>query len=250
MSEENETITPEPVFGPDKWKRDGDYGLIGSVDYVFDEYGGIDWRATIPSKYKYPNKEWFFLNGKDKPETAEGLSDEQTIISLKGLKWAAKVRGYKSCIIETKTDGNTVTAECEIKWIPNYETDHEVIYMEVANASPENVDEFCSKFLETVAANRAFCRCVRNFLNVNSVSDEEIDTSEKEEESKATKPASTKPQDILAALAFDKGYEDFKFLQDSFKGLGFFHDKMDAWVEYKNIPAKSARELIAKLKDS
>ena len=53
----------------------------------------------------------------------------------------------------------------------------------MANATLNNTSSFATKFLEAIACNRAFIRCVRNFLNVHIVGDDEIDKS-------AVKPAS------------------------------------------------------------
>ena len=52
-----------------------------------------------------------------------------------------------------------------ITYLPNYETNFkEVTFSDVANATIENTSSFAKKFLETIACNRAFVRCVRNFL--------------------------------------------------------------------------------------
>ena len=53
-----------------------------------------------------------------------------------------------------------------------------LIYSDTANATLDNTDSFCAKFLETIACNRAFVRCVRNYLGVHIVGADEIDKSE------------------------------------------------------------------------
>ena len=50
-------------------------------------------------------------------------------------------------------------------------------YTDVGNATLANTDAFCAKFLETIACNRAFVRCVRNYLNIHIVGADEIDKS-------------------------------------------------------------------------
>ena len=59
----------------------------------------------------------------------------------------------------------------------NIDSKPEVLYEEYANATSENTNDFCLKFLETIACNRAFVRCVRNFLNINIVGVDELDNS-------------------------------------------------------------------------
>ena len=64
------------------------------------------------------------------------------------------------------------------KFLPNYETGGQAVtFQDMANATLNNTSNFATKFLETIACNRAFVRCVRNFLNVHIVGDDEIDKS-------------------------------------------------------------------------
>ena len=86
---------------------------------------------------------------------------------------------------------NHVAVSCNITYLPNYETNFkEVTFSDVANATIENTSSFAKKFLETIACNRAFVRCVRNFLNVHIVGDDEIDKSD------LKMPTSSQTQDL------------------------------------------------------
>ena len=61
-----------------------------------------------------------------------------------------------------------VVATCSIDWIPNYETeDRAVTFSAIGDASPHNTQSFAKFFLGPIAENRAFVRCVRNFLKIN-----------------------------------------------------------------------------------
>jgi len=46
-----------------KFNRD-EYGLLPSIEYIFDKDGFIDWRSMIPKEYLFPNRYWFELKGK------------------------------------------------------------------------------------------------------------------------------------------------------------------------------------------
>ena len=68
-----------------------------------------------------------------------------------------------------------MSAICTILWLPNYETNDDYVnFQSIANSTSENCGEFMESFKETQAENRAFVRCVRNFLNINIVGDDEI----------------------------------------------------------------------------
>lgn len=233
-------------------------GLLDEFNYQYDEFGFIDWASIVPSKYKYPNKDWFYRHGKDIPESAEGLSEDQTIISLAGLKWVAKIRGYlkvSNKILHCSKD--KVVARCKISWIGDHTNVSEfacndvVEYSDCASATVDNTQEgFGKLYLEAIAVNRAFARCVRNFLGINSVSDVEMEGAPSVEggEPEQEKPTVVKAQGALEILAKEKGFNSFDEFRSSFKALEFFHKQMEDWVDYKNIPAKDSRTLMAKLK--
>lgn len=219
-------------------------------DIIYNEWGEPDWQKMIPKEFKYPNPDWFYRRGDEVPETVDGLSEEQMIISLVGLRWAARQRGYLRIdneIIESHPD--RCVASCCISWKKTEEDDHTTI-TDVASATKENTSGiFGPKFLEAIAANRAFCRAVRLSLGINSVSDEEVDPADinnpPAEEAPKTK---SKPQNALKSLAEEKGFDTFTKLRSVFKDLEYYHKKQDDWVDFDNLPAKECRVLIAKLK--
>jgi len=167
-------------YGPDAYKRNED-GLLENAEYEFNEDGSVNWRAMIKPEFLYPNRGWFEARNKPVPNSIEGLDDKQLLIMLGGIKELAKMRGYCGVDfdINNVSDGY-VTAKCTIHWHQNYESvnEYSTTYVDVANATLANTDAFCAKFLETIACNRAFVRCVRNYLNVHIVGADEIDKSQ------------------------------------------------------------------------
>ena len=162
--------------GPNSFKRDK-HGLLENIQYSFNEDGSVDWRSMIKDEHLFPNKSWFQLRKKDCPRSIDGLADHQLLIKLSGIKELARLRGFSKVHYETvKCEDHHVAVSCCITFIANYETDNEPVYFEdMANATIDNTNSFAKKFLETIACNRAFVRCVRNFLNVHIVGDDEID---------------------------------------------------------------------------
>lgn len=242
------------LFGPDVYKRD-DHGLLENVDYIFNEDGSVNWRAMIKPEFLYPNKDWFNFRNKDMPDSVDGLADNQLLIMLGGIKELARLRGFESVTFNTETTSpGYVTASCEITWSPNYESNKEcVVYQDVANATLDNTDSFASKFLETIACNRAFVRCVRNFLNIHIVGADEIDKSRGANNSvsiESVEAAALTPLGLLQkTLRAKKGvaaFDEFvELLKDFWKNETYKNKEVANWKCWSDIPTKEVRKLIA-----
>ena len=241
-------------YGPDVYKRNG-HGLLENVEYIFNEDGSVNWRAMIKEEFLYPNKGWFDSRNQPVPTSPEGLEDKQLLIMLGGIKELAKMRGYSTVAFDVvhSSDGY-VTAKCMINWNKNYETQDEVVYEDYANATLSNTDNFCAKFLETIACNRAFVRCVRNYLNIHIVGADEIDKSQATAQSYESDAVASPitPVDLLEKTLREKhnvdSFEGCKnVLRDLWKSESYRNEKAKEWSCFKDIPAKEARKLIVVL---
>ena len=232
-------------------------GLLSNVEYTFNEDGSINWRAMVKAEHLYPNKDWFELRKLEMPPTVEGLADNQLLIKLGGLKDLAKMRGFNSVSYEVvKSERDYVVVKCKINWIGNFETSGICVEFEdMANASLENTNDFCAKFLETIATNRAFVRCVRNFLNIHIVGDDEIDKSKSkskvyENSEQVQIDGDISPQNLLRNHAVKKlsisNFEDFKQkLRDMWLSESYQNPEAKSWNSFKDIPARECRKLIS-----
>ncbi len=250
-----------------KYSRDEE-GLLKSVDYKFNEDGSVNWRAMVDSKYLFPNKSWFEARNKPTPRSVDGLQDNQLLIKLAGIKELAKLRGYSSVRYNViKCEKDHVAIKCEISWVPNFENpSQESDYLpastqfeDVANATTENTSSFATKFLETIAANRAFVRCVRNFLNVHIVGDDEIDKSNglpQHPEADEVEPLKKlTPNGVLESLASSKlKCNSFNEFKDKLRELWtlelYRNDGAKNWQGFDDVPAKEARLLINIIKNN
>jgi len=249
----NKTPKAKKIFGPDIYKRD-EHGLLNGVEYNFNDDGSVNWRSMIKPEFLYPNKGWFDMRNQEMPSSIEGLKDNQLLIMLGGIKDLARLRGFNSVRFSTDREEDYVTAKCTIQWNGNYETDHSLItYEDVANATAENTDDFCYKFLETIACNRAFVRCVRNFLNINIVGADEIDKSNGKPSAKPNSQvisnAPITPSGLLEKTLRDKhgteSFDEFKqILRDLWKSEKYINESVKDWNNFSDIPAKEARKLI------
>jgi len=250
-------MSKSKIYGPDIYKRNV-HGLLENVDYKFNNDGSVDWRAMINPKYLYANKDWFESRKMDVPTTTEGLKDNQLLVMLGGIKELAKLRGYTCVNFDvTNVTEEYVVAKCTINWCNNYEcvSEFSTMYSDTANATLDNTDSFCAKFLETIACNRAFVRCVRNYLGIHIVGADEIDKSEgkapiQKKSGQASQIFAITPtgtlQKTLAEVLNITDFSDFKdHLRTLWKNETYKNKDIKDWNDFSDIPAKECRILIA-----
>jgi len=232
-------------------------GLLENVQYEFNEDGSVNWRAMIKEEHLFPNKSWFEMYKKPVPKTIKGLRDNQLLIKLSGIKELARLRGFDSVSYETvKCEYDHVAVKCCVCFIKNYETQEKVYYEDMANATFNNTSSFATKFLETIACNRAFVRAVRNFLNVHIVGDDEIDKSDgsnveiqqRSSSTNALSPNSVLESAAKANLSCDTFQEFKEHLRKFWSEDSYRNDDAKKWESYSDIPAKEARVLLSLVK--
>lgn len=159
---------------PPKVLKRNEYGLLEEppIPYVFNDDGYVNWRKMIRPEFLVPNKQ------RTQETDISKLEDKDLLILLGGIKELAQIRGFTCVSYDVPEAGpNYVIASCYINWIGNYETaGKEVSFQSIADASPDNTQSFARNYLAAIAENRAFVRCVRNFLKINIVGQEEIGT--------------------------------------------------------------------------
>lgn len=173
-----ENLLDAPTCIPPFVLTRNEYGLIcnSNLDYVYNEDGTINWRKMVKTEFLVPHKQVFERTGKPVPQSIEGLSDKELLILLGGIKELAATRGFSAIRYKLVSPSpEYVAAVCEIDWIPNYETQGRAVTTSgIGDASPLNTTSFGRIYLAPFAENRAFVRCVRQFLRINVVSQEEI----------------------------------------------------------------------------
>jgi len=252
MNETTKTKTNKPSVRDER-------GLLNGVNFIFNKDATVNWRAMVNPAHLYPNKDWFARRNQAVPETADGLRDEQLLIKLSGIKEVAKLRGYTSVhFLFPKLERDYVVASCTVNWISNFETNvnddennwDSSSYMDVANATFENTDGFGQKFLETIAANRAFVRAVRNYLGIHIVGEDEIakGNGAKAAASSVEGSADVSPQAILSKKFGESvggEFVDFKvWLRELWKSESYRNAEAANWKAWSDIPAKEARALL------
>jgi len=232
----------------ENFKRNED-GLIEGVKYVFNDDKTVNWRAMVPVEFVYLNPERrnsLELKYGKKLEEIDLLTtkvdDTDLILLLAGVKFLARLRGF-TAVRNTPfiaTEGYCA-CNCSIDFTPNFETfGVPVTFSDNACAHLGNTTKFGQKYLIEMASNRAFCRCVRNFLNINIVSKEELGSKQEEETNE-----SDVAYQILQQQMNEKGisFEKVKanLVKENFEGA-------EAFSSIKDIPKKKVFDLISRIK--
>lgn len=206
-------------------ERNGD-GLVKQIDYKYTKEGFVDWRAMINDDHVYINERFFEEQGLSVPESKDGLGDENLIIGLAAIKELARLRGFNSIrYITNFASPDYVSVTCEIEFIGNFETDMKpVVFSDIGAAHRDNTSGFASRYLDSIATNRAFSRAVRNFLNIHIVSSEEISSVDSSDVSViASETANASSIDAKSVLQ--------NYIKKKFKKVKSYAELMDVLKE-------------------
>lgn len=215
-------------------------GLIEGVNYQFNDDGSINWRKMIRPEFLVSNRD------RTSETDISKLEDKDLLILLAGIKNVAQLRGFTSVTYDVVAPSSDyVVATCKINWIPNYETEGNAItFSSIGDASPGNTKDFARHFLGPIAENRAFIRCVRNFLKINIVGQDEIGKSKNNVDELSESINIFEPSAILEKvmkeknLSFSKVKE--KLIKENFAGAENFSSVSD-------IPKIKIFELIERI---
>lgn len=173
----SQSLTP-----PTPFKRNPDTGLVEGIAYHYSPDGRIDWRRHCPPQFMYiiREREAAVLKAQGKPLTEIDLSlvDERWLrIKQAGFNYLANLRGYSSLQYHSlvSTDGKAAVV-CEMTFLPNTETGgYPLTCSAIASATIHSTGRDFASYLECFAENRSFARCVKRALQINILSEDEVD---------------------------------------------------------------------------
>jgi len=178
--------TPNPDIirpNPATFKRNPDTGLIEGFPYQYGPDGRIDWRRHVDPRYLYVIREKeaaaMKAQGKALADLDLSLVDERWLrIKLAGFNQLANLRGYRSIQYHSLHSSDSKAAVvCEIEFIGNVETEGlPIVCSGIASATIHSTGPNFASYLECFAENRAFARCVKRALQINILSEDEIDS--------------------------------------------------------------------------
>lgn len=233
----------ESINNPPKLFKRNDYGLIedSNLKYIFNDDGTINWRAMVKTQYLVNNRQ------KTQETDVSKLEDKDLLILLGGIKELAQIRGYSK--VEYKVvaaNENYFATSCRITWSPNYETEgKEVVFESLADASTQNTKSFARFFLAAIAENRAFVRCVRNFLKINIVSQEELGDAKLIQDPTFLQESPTSPYSLLDKVMKEKNIS-FESLKKKLSKEEV--ENSDNFNSINDIPKVKIFELIERMK--
>lgn len=231
---------------PINFKRN-EFGLLTHINYVFNSDGSVNWRKMVLPEFLQVNRSYKEqiekVYGKPVAELKkEDLDDKYLLILLAGIRQLAQLRGFSSIEFAPQScaPGYAATV-CRIKWLPIYEDGNgaATVTEALADAHIKNTNGFAQKYLMAIAENRAFTRCVRNFLRVNIVGEEEIDVNSEGE-------AATEPSTLLQKL-LDSKKIPFEQIKNELIAEGV--EKADSFASVSDIPKIKIFELLEKYGD-
>lgn len=248
-----------------------DDGLVVGLPYKTKEDGTLDWKSVVPSKYIYVNPDFKRREkieakyGKKYDEidpSIDNVEDTDLVIMLGGIKYLLKIRGYENLTYNVIDSGEQyASVNCSISFIPNVETENrKITFADNGSAHIGSTTDFGQKYLLEVATNRAFCRCVRNFLNIDVVSKEELGKDSIEEVTPKNTFNLTKQSKLLETLMSKKGIkwehiadklkkEDEKALAELKEGQEKPNPRWnDTYKSVSDLPPNIILELIERIK--
>jgi hypothetical protein len=210
----------------------------------------IDWRKLVNPKYLVPNMSKVPHGTAQKSLNVEELDDSQLLILLAGIKDLASLRGFSSVTYHVHAcSPQYVAVSCKIIWNPSPETNNLPVEFEsLADAHLENTKSFAKDFLMAIAENRAFVRCVRNYLRINIVGSDEIGDPNKGEMPEVANVAvvsSTHPASVLNDLMKKAGLT-FETIKATMEKEGDVDAKN--WNATYDIPNKTIFSLIQRIR--
>lgn len=218
-----------------KIERD-ENGLIKGLNYIFDVNGKVNWRKMIKLEHLVPMK------GIGETDVSK-LQDKDLLILLQGIKELADIRGYKSVTYRVlSSTPEYCCVACNIKWISNYEHEgREIEFESIGDASLNSTESFAKLYLGPIAENRAFVRCVRNFLRIAIIGKDEIGVSSAPKDNPS---GSNKQVKLLENLMQAKGVR-WEHIVDKLKKENTWKDEYES---INDLPKDILFSLIERLK--
>lgn len=147
------------------------------------EDGKVNWRAMVRPEHLYVKKEHAEALAKRLGKaigeiTVADAEDRHLVIRKAGILELADLRGYSSAIPKVShVQRDYVVVTTLVEW-KEFEGTDMITTGGVGEAHPDNTSQMGSAYLAAMAENRAFARAVRQFLQVDIVSSDELGSNQ------------------------------------------------------------------------
>lgn len=247
-------------------KKRNEFGLREGIEYKFREDGSIDWAKMLLPQHLVINKAYenqiVEKLGKPLAEvTVDEVEDHQKLTLLAGSRYLLDLRGFSKLKYSPPVYGSngSVSVECEITFIPNYETEmRELVFSGIGEATLNNTGPIGKNklnewayYLAATAENRAFVRCLRNALRISILSKEEAQF-ETVTQSAPPSNSSIDPHILLQNTMNEKKPKpiNFEILKKTLLGhyKSEFESDIEKWSSIKDIPPNEVFKVVGLLK--
>jgi hypothetical protein len=241
--------------------------------------GSVNWRALVRPEHLYVKREFepkvAEMLGKKStdianllPEDIAKVPDRYLVIRKAGILELARLRGYSSAVPDVKHAARDyVVVQTLVSWLP-FEGQPVKTNGGVGEAHHENTSRLGAFYLAAMAENRAFARAVRQFLEIDIVSSDELGAGiEPEQNPSAVQTATSNINDMLPTGALAKAAHEGGFSFEQIKKAALSRWQEDsinvakdanfkrriendptAWQDFKDIPARDCMSLITLIK--
>ena len=207
----------------------------------------MNWLEKIPDCYFYVPKELTKalceklelkpkeLQEKIKEEGHSFVPEEFKRVRLQGFREVARIRGIESAeLISDHCSPDYVSKTSRIVWREN-EYGSQEISTDCGESFPKDEPPPFHKYPACLAANRAFARNVRAFLNIMVMADVEFDgDSLLKDNTDNAEESSFEPQAVLAKKAKKLGFT-FEQIRARVKEKGL-SEEADDWSDFADMP--------------
>lgn len=217
-----------------------------------DCFGNIDWKAFAMSNpiFTVPNSFVLESRGKPEPKTTEGLKDDEKILSLHGLRLLGRIVGVKSIRFSDPENyqhsPSHYASKCTVEFSGKY--DIPLIQEEVASASIGNVSEDFQGYLEALACNRAFARCIRNALCIDTVCKDELNEKKVADEESPDSNDEISGESPPSITEIIKSFQQEKEIEDIKGLLSFFEIEKELPDEISKIKTSDLLDIVGRIK--
>lgn len=249
-----------------KISKRNEFGLREGHEYKFREDGSVAWEKMLLPQHLVINKAYenqiVEKLGKPLSEvTVDEVEDNQKLTLLAGSRYLLDLRGYSKLKYSQPVYGSngSVSVECEITFIPNYETEmRELVFSGIGEATMNNTGPIGKNklnewayYLAATAENRAFVRCLRNGLRIPILSKEEAQFETVSQQA-PIQTSGLDPHSILQGIMDAKKPNKITFTILQKTVSNNYKDKVksnpDEWTCLKDIPPNDVFTLIGLLK--
>ena len=246
---------------PNSFERNA-FGLYKHLNYIFTEDGYVDYYKMLKPEHIVLNRRKKEAIEKKYKKTFDEIDiekdkveDEDLVILLAGIRFLAALRGFISVDYDFESNEEGAYTKCIMTFLGNYETNHRVVcFSALAERHRANLVGIFQNFPLSLSENGAFVRCVRSFLRIPIMAQDEIIGVKEDEEVESEEELSpVSPHAALDSYLKAKACPYKKLHQKLIKKVNDKNEPLfpdaEKWVKITDIPKETVLPILTMLKE-